>query len=82
MLHKPTKTTRFNVTVRRIATGCDFHITLFAKDEATACDRAKDRARFAERIPLSKLATLEANGIAVFRVVSCAVSADQSRPIA
>ncbi|MBB4398725.1 hypothetical protein [Bradyrhizobium sp. ERR14] len=80
MLHS-IKTTRFNVTVRRIATGCDFHISLFARDEATACERAKDRARFAERISRAKLATLEANGIAVFRVVSSGISPDQSRPI-
>ncbi len=75
------KTTRFNVTVRRIATGCDFHISLFARDEATACERAKDRARFAEGISLKELATLEASGIAVFRVVSSGISPDQSRPI-
>ena len=71
----------YDVTVRRIATGCDYHIRLFAKDADTACNRAKDRARFAERISLDKLRELDGKGIAVFRIVSCAVSADQSRPV-
>jgi hypothetical protein len=74
-------TTAFQITVRRIATGCDFHIRLFAKDEATACERAKDRARFMEKMSAARIRELSAQGIAVFRIVSSAVSADQSRPI-
>lgn len=75
------KTTAYQITVRRIATGCDFHIRLFAKDEQTAIERATDRARFAERISPAKAKELSAAGIAIFRLVSCEVSADQSRPV-
>lgn len=73
-------TQAFNITVRRIATGCDFHIRLFSKDIATAEVRAIDRARFAERIPPKHFRALQAKGIAIFRIVSSEVSADQSRP--
>lgn len=75
------KTQAYQVTVRRIATGCDFHIRLFAKDEATAIERATERARFAERISPAKARELSAAGIAIFRTVSCEISADQSRPV-
>ncbi|SEB98563.1 hypothetical protein [Bradyrhizobium erythrophlei] len=74
------KTLAYQVTVRRIATGCDYHIRLFSHSADHACDRAKDRARFAERISLAKYRELNAKGIACFRVISCEVSADQSRP--
>lgn len=75
------KNTAYQVTVRRIATGCDFHIRLFSPSADHACNRAIDRARFAERISPAKFRELNAKGIACFRVVSCEVSADQSRPI-
>jgi len=75
------KTTAYQITIRRIATGCDFHIRLFAKDEATAIERATDRARFAEKISPAKARELSAKGIAIFRMVSCQISADQSRPV-
>jgi len=75
------KTQAYQITIRRIATGCDYHIRLFSKDAGTACERAMDRARFMERISIAKVRELSAQGIAVFRVVSCEVSADQSRPI-
>lgn len=71
----------YNVTVRRLCTGADFTMRLFAKDESTACERAKDRARFACRISLAKYRELNSQGIAVFRIVSSGVSADQSRPV-
>ncbi len=58
----------FDVIVRRIATGCDFRIRLFAKDWETAAERALERARFP-------------SDIAVFRVMSCEVSEDQSHPL-
>lgn len=75
------KTKAFNIVVRRIATGCDFHIRLFAVEQEAACRAAKDRARLAEGIRKMDLHNLEVTqGIAVFRVVSCDVSADQSRP--
>ncbi len=71
----------FEVIVRRLSTGCDFRIRLFAKDWETAANRATERARFAERISLDKLRDLHGKGIAVFRVVSCEISEDQSRPL-
>jgi hypothetical protein len=54
---------------------------LFAKDWETAANRATDRARFGFGIRLDKYRDLQAKGIAVFRVVSCEVSEDQSRPL-
>jgi hypothetical protein len=74
------KTTAFNVTVRRIATGCDYHLRLFAINGDVAETRAKDHARRDCGISLVKLGELHAKGIGVFRVVSCEVSPDQSRP--
>lgn len=74
-------TQAYNVTVRRIATGCDYHIRLFAKSPEVACDRAKERARFAERISPVKAKELSEKGIAIFRIVSCELSPDQSRPV-
>lgn len=74
-------TTAYDVRVRRLATGADFTMRLFAKDAATAEERAKDRARFASHIGLAKYRDLLASGIAVFRIVSCEVSPDQSRPV-
>ncbi|WP_316169398.1 hypothetical protein [Bradyrhizobium sp. SZCCHNRI1058] len=73
--------TRFNVTVRRLSTGTDWHITLFAADAEKACERATDRARLACKLTRAKIAELHGKGLAVFRVVSCEVSPDQSRPI-
>lgn len=75
-------TIRFKVTVRRICTGCDFHMTLFAKNADQAMERAKDRARVSEQIAMSKYLDLLKAGIAVFRVVSCEVDPNQTRPIA
>lgn len=75
------RTTCYEVIVRRLCTGCDYHIRLFAKDAEAAESRAKDRARFAANIRLSKMQELNAKGIAVFRIVSCEISANQSRPI-
>lgn len=74
------KPTRFDVTIRHLATGCDYHISIFALDAEKACERALDRARFARRISPAKLRELHERGIAVFRVVCFEVSADQSRP--
>jgi hypothetical protein len=71
----------FDVIVRRLATGCDFRIRLFAKDWETAANRAVDRARFGFGIRVQAYRDLQAKGIAVFRVVSCEVSDDQSRPL-
>ncbi|WP_315741036.1 hypothetical protein [Bradyrhizobium sp. SZCCHNR1093] len=73
--------TRFNVTVRRLSTGTDFHVSLFANDAEKACERATERARLACKLTREKIAELHGKGIAVFRVVSCEVSPDQSRPI-
>jgi hypothetical protein len=73
--------TAYDVIIRRRSTGCDFRIRLFAKDAETAELRAKDRARFAFGIRKMDLANLEKQGIAVFRVISCDVSDDQSRPL-
>lgn len=71
----------FDVVVRRIATGADFSMRLFCLDADDACAAAKDRARFAIGMRKMDLYALEQEGTAVFRVVSCTVSADQSRPI-
>lgn len=76
------KTKAYDVTIRRLANGCDFHFRLFAVDRCTAADRAMHRARLACHIPLARYKELHAKGIAVFRTVSCQLSADQSRPIA
>lgn len=74
-------TTAFEVCVRRIATGSDFTIRLFAVDATVACDRAKVRAKYAFGIRRN-IAELEAStGCAVFRIVSCRISQDQSRPV-
>ncbi len=66
-------TKAFDVIIRRIATGCDFRIRLFAKDWETAAERATERARF--------LGKGTAAGTAVFRVMSCELIDDQSRPL-
>jgi hypothetical protein len=71
----------YDIVIRRISTGTDFHIRLFAPDSAKAIDRAYDRARFSCGIRLSKYRELCAEGYAVFRCISYAVSTDQSRPI-
>ncbi len=71
----------FEVIVRRLSTGCDFRVRLFAKDYETAMIRAVDRARVAHGIRLNKITELHAKGIAVLRVVACEVSEDQSRPL-
>jgi hypothetical protein len=80
----PARRTRpiaFEVTVRRIANGCDFHTRLFAMDTEIACRRAMERARMAEKLTRAKVAELNHKGIAVFRIVSCEMSGDQSRPV-
>lgn len=77
---KTAKRQAYNVTVRQLATGCDFSLRLFCVDVDAACKAAKDRARFFIGMRTRKLLELEAQGIAVFRIVSCEVSADQSRP--
>ncbi|WP_315743123.1 hypothetical protein [Bradyrhizobium sp. SZCCHNR1075] len=74
------RTTRFTVVVRRIATGSDYHVSLFAPDAMKAGERATERARFAAGISREKARELHEKGIAIFRVVSCEVSPDQSRP--
>jgi hypothetical protein len=75
-------TQAYDVVVRRIATGCDYHMHLFAKDAEAATASATNRARFAIHMTRIRMATLEACGVAVFRVVSCEVSPNQTRPIA
>lgn len=75
------KTVAHDVTVRRLCTGTDYSMRLFAVDADAACKAAKDRARFACGIRKMDLHNLESQGVAVFRVVSCEVSADQSRPV-
>lgn len=74
------KTKAYDVTIRRLANGCDFHYRLFAVDKVTAADRAMERARIACKIARTKYSELHGQGIAVFRTVSCQLSADQSRP--
>ncbi len=59
-------TKAFDVIIRRLATGCDFRIRVFAEDWETVTNRATE---------------LHAKGIAVFRVVSCEVSDDQTPPL-
>ncbi len=59
-------TRAFDVIIRRLATSCDFRIRLSAKDWDTLANRATE---------------LHARGIAVFRVVSCEVSDDQTPPL-
>jgi hypothetical protein len=71
----------YDITVRRLATGCDYTMRLFAFDAHEAGNRAMDRARFSDGMRRSKYIELNAKGIAVYRVVSCEVSADQARPI-
>ncbi|MGZ6199171.1 MAG: hypothetical protein ACXWNL_16165 [Vulcanimicrobiaceae bacterium] len=71
----------YDVRVRRLCTGGDFILRLFAKDESAACERAKESARFAIGMRRTELQRLEASGIAVFRIVASAVSANQSRPV-
>lgn len=70
----------YQVSIRRIATGADFHIRLFAQNPETAIQRATNRARVACEIPILKFRELDAKGVAVFRVVSCEISSDQSKP--
>ncbi len=63
-------TKAFDVIIRRLATGCDFRIRVFANDWETAAYR------------LDKYRYLRAKGVAVFRVVSwCEVEGDQPRPL-
>lgn len=81
-MNTKTKTQAYSVVVRRIATGCDWHIRLFSADAEKACERAKEHARFDCKITRKQLEDLSGKGIAVFRIVSCEVSADQSRPVA
>ena len=79
--YRPAKTTAFDVTVRRLANGSDYTMRLFARDEVEAGNRALERVRFNIGMRRAKLAELNAKGIAVFRIVSCEVSPDQSRPV-
>ncbi len=74
-------TKAFDVIIRRLATGCDFRMHVFAEDWETAARRATDRARFVSGVRLDIYRDLHAKGIAVFRVVSCEVSDDQTPPL-
>lgn len=74
-------TTRFKVTIRKLSTGADYHMTLFAKDQDKAMERAKELARMSDKITREKMLYLSCLGIAVYRVVSCVVDPDQTRPI-
>ena len=70
--------TAYEIIVRRVATGCDYHLRLFAKDSETACDRAINKARLCERMTLEKFNDLRRRqGLAVFRIVSCEIAANQ-----
>ncbi len=71
----------FDVIIRRLATGCDFRFHLFAQDWEAAAKLATYHARCVSGIHLDKYCDLRAKGIDVFRVVSCEVSEDQSRPL-
>ena len=80
----PARRTRpiaFEVRVRRVAHGGDFTFRLFAIDAEVAQSRAMERARMAEKITRAKMAELNHKGIRVFRIVSCRLSGDQSRPV-
>lgn len=91
-IHKPVSNARashrvtrdanqaYDIKVRRIATGSDFSIRLFAASQEDAEKRAKERARSAYSIPPDKYRELESKGVAVFRIVSSKVSPDQSKP--
>jgi hypothetical protein len=74
-------TKAFQITVRRLANGCDYSMRLFAVDADHAINRAAERVLRDIGMTRAKFEQLSAQGIAVFRVVSCEVSPDQSRPI-
>lgn len=69
----------YDIKVRRLATGADYNIRLFAASQSDAENRAKERARAAEKIPLDKYRELESKGTAVFRIVSSEVSKNQEK---
>ncbi len=69
----------YDVTVRRLCNGADYTLRLFCIDEDAACKAATERVRFSIGMRASKLRELHEQGIAVFRIISCEVSADQSR---
>lgn len=71
------KNLAYDVQVRRMTTGADLHIRLFASSQEKAEERAKDRARQMERIPLDKYREYLRAGHAVFRIVSSKVSENQ-----
>jgi hypothetical protein len=75
------RTTAYQVTVRQISNGCDYHVRLFSHSPEHASERAIYRARIASGMSLARHCELRTKGIAVFRVVSCEVSQDQSRPV-
>lgn len=70
----------YDIKVRRLATGSDFSIRLFAASQEDAEKRAKERARSAYGISIEKYRESESKGNAVFRIVESKVSPDQSRP--
>jgi hypothetical protein len=64
----------YDVTIRRLATGADFSIRLFAKDASTAAERATHQARRSFGIRTKE------TDHAHTRVVLCNVSDNQTRP--
>ena len=72
----------YDIVIRQLSNGSDYNLRLFARDEHEAGRIAMDRVRFFIGMSRSKYDDLNAKGISAFRVVSCAVSADQSRPSA
>lgn len=78
---KPAKRQAYDVTIRRLATGADYSVRLFCVDAAAAEEAAIGRFLRATGMTASRLGELNAKGIAMFRVISCELSADQSRPV-
>lgn len=79
--NKPRRTMAYDIVVRRLANGSDYSMRLFAFDAIEAGNRAMERVRFNIGMSRAKYIELNSAGIAVFRVVSCEVSPDQSRPV-
>lgn len=72
-------TQAYQVTVRRLANGCDYSMRLFAVDAHEAGNRAMHRARISDGISREKYIELGNKGIAVYRVVSAEVAKNQTR---
>lgn len=70
----------YKIKVRRLATGADYNIRIFAASQEAAEARAKVRAAAMERIPEQKLREMESRGNGVFRIVTSMLDPDQSRP--